>query len=197
MICRHALNLLGILCCGLMLAGCIAAHDRVSRQELPASWLAALAPRSAAPDVSGTYLDAGEYTHEYSRGPGHVSPGRLTVLLFPETKPAVAAEQVRLVQHGPDQLEIAAMTNGRVVASKTVVIEVDRASGAVRLPRKNDFGVGGNLAAATDQSTAIILYKGNEGSLYLQSKSLTVGVVGVVVPIKGSSENWGRWIVAP
>jgi hypothetical protein len=197
MIRRQAFNLPGILCCGLLLAGCIAAHDRVAREELPASWLAALQPGSAAPDVSGSYLDSGDYTHEYSRGPGHLSRGRLTVLLFPETKPAVAAEQVRLVQHGLDQLEIAALTDGRVVASKTVAIETDRATGAVRLPRKNDFGAGGNLAAATDQSTAIVLYKGNDGVLYLQSKSLTVGVVGVVVPMKVSAENWGRWILAP
>ncbi len=197
MIRRQALNLPGILYCGLLLAGCVAAHDRVAREELPASWLAALQPGSAAPDVSGSYLDLGDYTHEYSRGPGHLTRERLAVLLFPETRPPVAAAHIRLVQHGANQLEIAALTDGRVVASKTVPVETDRATGAVRLPRKNDFGAGGNLAAATDQSTAIILYKGNDGDLYLLSKSLTVGVVGVVVPMKVSAENWGRWGVAP
>ncbi len=186
-----------VFCCGLLLSGCIAAHDRVSRQELPPSWLAALQPGKTGPDVSGNYLDSGEYTHEYSRSPDHLARGRLAALLFPELKPPLAAQQVRLVQHGADQLEITSSTDGRVVASKTVSIEIDRATGAVSLARTHDFGAGGNLAAAADQSTVLVLYKGGDGALYLQSKSFTIGVVGVVVPMKVSAENWGRWIVAP
>jgi hypothetical protein len=61
----------------------------------------------------------------------------------------------------------------------------------------HDLDAGGNLAAAADQSNSIVLYKGRDGNLYVQSKSLTVGLVAAVVPMKASNENWGRWTFAP
>jgi hypothetical protein len=193
---RHTLEaILAVGCCGV-LGGCISAHDRVSRQELPPSWQAALPSGNATSDVSGSYQDAGDYTHEYSRSPDHIARGGLADLLFPELKPPVAAQQVRLVQQGMDRLEIATLVDGKVAASKTVAIEVDRATVGVRLPRKNTFGAGGNLAAATDESITVVLYKGTDGDLYLQSKSFTGGLVALVVPMKVSTENWGHWAAA-
>jgi hypothetical protein len=180
-----------------LLAGCISSHDRVSHEELPQAWKSALQQsEKKAPDVSGSYQDSGEYTHEYSRNPNHIGRGWLAPLLFADGKPPVAAQQVRLVQRGNGQLEIAVLQDGWVVASKTVAIEVDPATGAVSLPRESGFDAGGNMAAATEHSTAMVLYKGNDGALYLQAKSFTGGVVAVVIPMKTSAENWGRWAPA-
>jgi hypothetical protein len=191
---RHVIYALGILgACGL-LAGCISGHDRVSREELPQAWKSALQHvEKKTPDVSGSYQDLGEYTHEYSSNPDHVSRGRLARLLFADIKPVVTAGQVRLTQRLSDRLEIAALRDGQVVASKTVAIEADPVTGAVSLPRESGFDAGGSLAAAGAQSTAIVLFKGSDGSLYLHLKSFTGGVVAVVIPMKTSAENWGRW----
>lgn len=180
-----------------MLAGCISGHDRVSHEELPKAWKSALQHiEKKAPDVSGSYQDLGEYTHEYSSNSDHVSRGRLARLLFEEIKPVITAGQVRLTQRVPDRLEIAALQDGQVMASKTVAIEADPVTGAVSLRRESGFDAGGNLAAAGVQSTTIILFKGSDGSLYLHLKSFTAGVVAVVIPTKTSAENWGRWAPA-
>ena len=190
----HVLCILGF---SMFLPGCLESHDRTSRSDLPPSWLVALQSPNPTPSVSGNYLDRGEYTHEFSGHPNHIDRGRLARLLFPEIKPPVAAEQVQLIQHGQDRLEIVALVGGRVIASKTEPIKIDRTTGALSLPKVHELDAGGNLAAAADQSKSIVLYKGRDGNLYAQLKSFTIGVVAAVVPMKASNENWGRWTIAP
>jgi len=194
---RPSVHVLSNLGCSMFLPGCLESRDRTSRMDLSPSWLAAIQSPNPTPSVTGNYLDWGEYTHEFSNRPNHIDRGRLGRLLFPEIKPPVVAEQVRLIQHGQDRLDIVALVSGRVIASKTEPIVVDQATGALSLPKMHDLDAGGNLAAAADQSNSIVLYKGRDGNLYVQSKSLTVGLVAAVVPMKASNENWGRWTFAP
>jgi hypothetical protein len=143
MVHRLAIKLLLVIGPGFLLSGCIASHDRVSRQDLPASWRSALTPSHADPDVSGTYENAGQYTHEFSSATDHLAHARLADLLFPGQKGPVMAEQVRLAQHAAGQFEIETLAGGRTIATKTVSIEVDRDAGAVRLARTRDVGAGG------------------------------------------------------
>jgi hypothetical protein len=181
-----------------LFAGCVAAHDRVSRDELPPAWTTALQhPGKMIPDISGSYQDLGDYLHEFSHDSTHVPHARLGHLLFTQIKPPVAAQQIRLMQHGSSQMEITAMKDGRVVASRTVAITADPGTGAVSVPKESGFDAGGNLAAAAEHSTTVVFYKGSDGALYLQVKSFTGGVVAAVVPMTVSTENWGRWAPAP
>jgi hypothetical protein len=195
---RHQLVCaLGILTAAGWFTGCVAAHDKVSREELPPAWTTALQyPEKIIPNISGRYQDLGDYLHEFAHDPAHTPPARLAHLLFTDIKPPVAAQLVGFLQGGSNHLEIFAMQDGRVVASKSVTITTDPGTGAVILPPERGFDTSGNMAAAAEHSTAVVLYKGKDGALYVQVKSFTDGVVAAVVPMAVSTENWGRWIPA-
>lgn len=179
---------------GLLLSGCIRHDDPLSLQALPPPWIDAIQhPRK--PDVTGTYGDLGKYVYKGTSVP-NIFPQGLAALLFPEIEPPLRVQQVRFLQKD-DRLSIEAIQSGAVIAQKTIEITGKPADGSVALHPMNVFGGGGNLAAWGNKSASLSLFNGGDGRLYLHANYLSLGAMGIIVPIRLSAENWGRWESMP
>jgi len=179
----------------VFLTGCVASRDRVSLQQLPGAWQAGIKSGTGwQPGRAWSYSDRGEISHEYAITSGTPMPrAHLSHLLFPEVKPPIKADKVQLTLRGMDELEIIASLKGQVVSEKTLVIQIDPASGGMILPDERGLRVGGNLAAAVKHAGQVCLILGGDGHLYYHAISSDYGVVAVVVPMSSAAENWGRW----
>ena len=189
---RRALIVFSLIGLGAFLASCLNEHDQVGPSNLPASWTAAIEPNDPGSHVDGTYANTGEYLHETVT----TSRQRLSGLLFADLDHHTTVNQIRLRSSRGGDLQIEALALGHVVHSRTVAVESDPKTGAVTFSAPGQGGAGGNLAAAAMTTGKFTLYKGRDGDLYLKATSLTVGVIGVVVPMKVSTENWGHWPAA-
>jgi hypothetical protein len=179
----------------LLFSSCIRREEMVSLEALPSPWVEAIQhPRKT--DVSGTYQNLGKYSYKGASVP-NIFPQGLAALFFPEKKPAVQAQQVRLLQQGRVRLSVEAIQNGQVVAQKTIEIQREAADGSVVLHQMNVFGGGGKLASAGRASINLSLFNGGDGRLYLHANGSSIGVIGIIVPFQFSTENWGRWESTP
>ncbi len=194
---RRLIPLWRILCgvaCALA-HGCLSIHESLDTPELPAEWRNEIErPRKPPVDLSGTYLNRGQFAARQSVKSGKLWSRDLSREVFPFEKERLpAADEVQLVQHGQERLEFILLRNGEAVWTREMNIDVDRKTGVVALPTQSDSGVGGNLAAAAIAHKRVHLIKGDDGCLYAQLEESSFGAIGVVIPMSGAVGSWGRW----
>jgi hypothetical protein len=171
--------------------GCVYVPTRA-----PEEWKKAMS--HPAPSIAGTYRTSGEMT--VKEGGYRIVNGNLVSVLnsvMADSSFCPPAAATRLQPVGKDRLEITALNDSEVVASKTIAADVgsETSLDGVRVARENNRKNSriSNLKTHVDA----VLMKGADGFLYVRVKHRATATFAGLVPFGGGGEAWLRFPPAP